>query len=85
MLKGINFKEFLSTFQEWHALIFGFCETMCPGEPRYPKMSDELKLQIETESHYYRTGRVMGYIARAGFIAGVIIGTTAGIMAVMFW
>jgi len=84
MLNGINFKEFLSDNKEWHALVFGFCETMCPGEPRYPKISDELKEQIEDESHYYRFGRVMGYIARVGFIAGVIIGTTAGIMAVVF-
>jgi len=81
---GINFKEFLSDYKEWHALVFGFCETMCPGEPRYPNMTDELKEQIEGENHYYRSGRVMGYIARVVFIAGVIIGTAAGIMAVIF-
>ena len=85
MLKGINLKEFLSDFKEWHALVFGVCETVCPGEPRYPKMSDELKEQIETESHYYRFGRVIGYISRVLFIAGVVIGMAAGIMAVIFW
>jgi len=82
---GINFKEFLSDYKEWHAFVFGFCETMCPGEPRYPNMTDELKEQIEGENHYYRSGRVMGYIARVVFIAGVIIGTAAGIMAVVVW
>ena len=84
MLKGINFKEFLNTYQEWHALVFGFCETMCPGEPRHPGMSDELAKQIEDESHYYRSGRVIGYIARVLFIAGVIIGMTVAITEVIF-
>lgn len=85
MLKGINFSQFLSDYKEWHALVFGVCETMCLGEPRYPKMTKKLMKQIEAESHYYRFGRVVGYISRVVFIAGIVIGTAAGIMAVIFW
>ena len=84
-LGGINFKQFLSSYKEWHALVFGLCETMCPGEARYVKMSDDLKEQIETESHYYRSGRVAGYMGRVIFIAGIILGVTAGIAAILKW
>lgn len=83
MFKGIIFKEFLNNFKEWHALTFGFCETMCPEEPRYPEMSDVLKKQIEWESHYYRFGRVIGYILRRVFLAGLVLGTTAGVAAIV--
>ena len=61
MLKGINFKEFLNDFKEWHALVIGFCEGVCPWWTRY-KISDDLKKQVEEEFHYYVVGRVIGVI-----------------------
>lgn len=82
-LGGLNLKQFLSEHEEWHALVFGFCETACPSEPRYPKMSDDLKEQIEKENHYYRSGRVVGYMVRVGFIAGIIIGVVATILGII--
>jgi len=70
MLNGINFKEFLSTYQEWHALVFGLCASLCPFPSKY-KPSDELVKQIQDENHYYQTGRVLGIILWI-VIAGII-------------
>ena len=56
-LKGIHPDTFLSTHQEWHALIFGLCEVLCPWPPRHKQMNASLKKEISDEHHYYMLGR----------------------------
>jgi len=70
MLKGINFREFLSDHKEWHAFVEGFCDGFCVWKVRYP-MSDELKESTSKEHHYYNGGRVVGFIGLVWFWIGV--------------
>ena len=62
-LKGIKPSTFLSTHQEWHALVEGVSEVLCPWPPRYKVMHRHLQKQIASEYHYYVFGRVIGVIA----------------------
>jgi hypothetical protein len=62
-LKGIKLSTFLSTHQEWHALIIGLCEVLCPWPPRHKSIHSKLKRQIVSEYHYYLSGRALGVIA----------------------
>lgn len=70
-LKGINLPYFLDWHGEWHALVQGFCEVLCPWPPRHKDMTEELKGEITKEHHYYMTGRALGIPAWIG-IAAVI-------------
>ena len=70
MFKGINFKEFLNDYKEWHALVDGFCEALCFWPPHYG-MSDTLLEDLEGEYHYYVTGRALGFLALIGIIIGI--------------
>ena len=60
-LKGIQLSHFLDTIAEWHALVQGFCEVLCPWPPRHKLMDEELADEIRTEHHYYVGGRVLGF------------------------
>lgn len=62
MFGGIKLKTFLSTPKEWHALVIGFCEVLCPWRPRYHH-STSLPECIKGEYHYYVTGRALGFVA----------------------
>ena len=62
MFKGINPKAFLDTFQEWHALVIGFFEVLCPWKPQCPCHCERSEA-ISSEYHYYLTGRGFGFIA----------------------
>jgi len=62
-LKGIKPSTFLSTHQEWHAFVNGFCEVLCPWPPRHKSMHRNLQKQIASEYHYYLFGRAIGVIA----------------------
>ena len=62
-LKGVKFSTFLSTADEFHAFVNGFCEILCPWPPRYKPMKKELRKQITDEHHYYMFGRFIGVIA----------------------
>jgi hypothetical protein len=71
-LKGIKPSTFLSTHQEWHAFVNGFCEVLCPFPPRFrlrapspvqDATGDKLFQEIKDEYHYYVFGRVIGVIA----------------------
>jgi len=62
-LKGLEFRHFLDTHQEWHAFVIGFCEVICPWPPRHKSMHKELRKQIAFEYHYYMFGRAIGVIA----------------------
>lgn len=59
-LKGIRFSTFLSTYDEWHAFVIGFCEVLCPWPPRCHYERSEA---ISAEYHYYLFGRAIGVIA----------------------
>ena len=69
MFNGINFRQFLSEYKEWHALIEGFCDGFFPISKYKP--SKELQTDIESEHHYYRTGVILGVIAAVWFWIGV--------------
>jgi hypothetical protein len=61
-LKGIRLSAFLDCYQEWHALVEGFCEVLCPWPPRR-FISEENEKDIASEYHYYMFGRAIGVIA----------------------
>ena len=45
----INLKTFLSTPEEWHALVIGFFESLCPWHSRYCLTGESLaKLRGES-------------------------------------
>jgi hypothetical protein len=62
-MKGLQLSHFLDTIEEWHALVQGFCEVLCPWPPRHKLMDEELADEIRTEHHYYVGGRALGVIA----------------------
>lgn len=59
-LKGIKPSTFLSTHQEWHALVIGFCEALCPWPA---KCHCEQSEAISAEYHYYMLGRALAILA----------------------
>jgi hypothetical protein len=61
-LKGIHPSAFLDCYQEWHALVEGFCEVVCPWPPRW-LISEENAKDIAAEYHYYMFGRALGLLA----------------------
>ena len=60
MFEGINFKTLLSTHQEWHALVIGFFEVLCPWPAHYPCHCERSEA-ISGEEHYYLAGRGIGF------------------------
>ncbi len=62
-MKGLRPSHFLDTVAEWHALVQGFCEVLCPWPPRHRDMADHLREEIRTEHHYYMLGRALGVLA----------------------
>jgi len=92
-LKGIRFSTFVSTYQEWHACVIGFCEVLCPWPPRVripsPSMregqgeGDKLNRTIHAEYHYYMFGRAIGVIAWL-IIAPITIGIIGKIIQEVF-
>jgi hypothetical protein len=60
-LKGIRLSAFLDTYQEWHALVEGFSEVLCPWPARH-KLSRKLSNDLRGDHHYYAFGRVLGVI-----------------------
>jgi len=61
-MKGINPSAFLDVYQEWHALVEGFCEVMCPWPARY-EPNQELLDDLRGDHHYYMLGRAVGILA----------------------
>ena len=74
MCKGLNIKQFLSEYQEWHALIEGFCDGFWPFSKG--KISKQLQEDIESEHHYYRAGVVLGVIGATWYWIGVYLFVT---------
>lgn len=52
-------KLFCDTFDEWHSLVIGFCEVMCPWPAREGIPAEFLSV-LEEEYPYYVFGRVLG-------------------------
>ena len=59
----LDIRELLNSYEEWHALVQGFCEIVCPFPPRHQTMSAERVAEIEAKHHYYVAGRVLGMVA----------------------
>ena len=71
----LDLRNFLDTYQEWHALVVGFCEVMCPW-PAWHGPSPENKKDIEDEYHYYIWGRalgILGWLAICSIIKAVFL------------
>lgn len=63
-LAGIHIATFLSTHQEWHAMIEGFSDGFCLRDSDYA-LADNLLEGLRKDHHYYNAGRALGF---AGFI-----------------
>lgn len=70
-MKGLQFSHFLDTVAEWHALVQGAAEVLCPWPPRHKKMTEKLVMEIMSEHHYYMAGRVAGILTWLG-IGGLL-------------
>jgi len=70
MFDGINLKTLLSTPQEWHALVIGFCVGFCPWLPKVIPL-DYSSSPIKGEEHYFVTGMVPGFIALLYFLVAL--------------
>lgn len=70
MFKGIpGLKEFLSTPEEWHALIIGFCQSFYKRR----KMPKSIAEELSEEYHYYTTGRLAGHVVKFTAIAVLLV------------
>ena len=65
----VSIKQFCNTPEEWHSLVLGWSEAMCPWRPRLP-MPLEYKNPLDSEYHYYSFGRAAGVFTWVGMIAG---------------
>jgi hypothetical protein len=61
-LKGIRPSAFIDCYEEWHALVEGFYEVLCPWPARH-KISRKLSNDLRGDHHYYMFGRALGVIA----------------------
>ena len=69
-LAGINPRYFIDCYEEWHAVVQGWCEGFMPWpRPRHIDMSPILQAEITKEHHYYMGGRIAGMIAAVVFWA----------------
>lgn len=67
----VSIKEFLSTSEEWHALVIGWSEAIYPREPRF-KIGLEIKNPVKDEYWYYSFGLALGALTWAGIVVGCI-------------
>jgi len=57
---------------EWHSIVQGFAEVLCPWPPRHKEMHNDLLNEIKDEHHYYVAGRVGGALLLLRIIIAVI-------------
>lgn len=67
----LNIKEFMNTYQEFHAFVEGFSESFCFWRANVDP-SEELLNDIKNEHHYYVFGRVVGFIGLVMFGVGIV-------------
>lgn len=70
MFDGIKLGTFLNTHQEWHALVIGLFEVLCPWPARYPLTGEPLA-KLQGEHHYYMAGRGAGFVALLFILLGI--------------
>ena len=70
-MKGIRLRHFLDTYQEWHAVVEGFCDGFCLCRAKY-KPTHKLAWDIRKEHHYYNPGRAIGFACFVRFIVAMI-------------
>jgi hypothetical protein len=70
MFGWFNPKEFMNSYQEWHAFVEGFSESFCFWRAHI-EPSEELLNDIRSEHHYYVFGRVLGFISLVGLAISV--------------
>jgi len=70
-LRGVKLANFLDTTAEWHALVQGVTEVLCPWPPRHRLPAGKLMTEILDEHHYYKSGRVLGVFTWFG-IGGLL-------------
>jgi hypothetical protein len=68
MFKWFSIKEFLSTPEEWHALVDGFGLVLCPLFLLVQGIREELLGEIVDELHYFLFGGVLGVWAWIGIV-----------------
>jgi len=65
-LKGIDIRYFMDCYEEWHALVQGWAEVICPWRPMHRILSEILANEIKSEHHYYMVGRALGVFTWIG-------------------
>lgn len=70
-MKIIPLREFLSTADEIHSFIIGWCEAIYPLQPIKSKPAHVNKM-IDSEYHYYSFGLALGTLTWVGIIIGAI-------------
>jgi hypothetical protein len=68
VFKGIHPSTFLDTPNEWHALVLGLGEVICPWPPRFNVLELKNIDDLISERHYYYTGRALGVFVWLGII-----------------
>ena len=58
---------------EWHALVQGLCEVLCPWPPRHRAMTPGLLDEIASEHHYYVAGRALGVGAWLALVLSLVL------------
>lgn len=65
--------SFLNCYREWHALVIGFCEVLCPWPPRFKLPSEKIAQEVADEYHYYLFGRAVGVLAWLALASGIAL------------
>ena len=73
MFKGIDFKDFLNDWREWHAMIEGFADGFCFFRTISYWPDDEGLKDIQHEHHYYNGGRALGLASFIVLITSMIV------------
>ena len=69
IFKGIDFSDFLSSHEEFHALVDGWGVVLCPFLLVVRGIREKLISEVENELHYFLFGGVLGVWAWIGIIA----------------
>ena len=68
---GIKLRQFLSEYQEIHALMEGFADGFLHWRGKH-EPDAERKKDIQAEHHYYNIGRVSGFACLILFLVAMI-------------
>lgn len=71
-LGGIDFHNFLSNHEEWHAMVEGFTEGFCWRSSKH-QFADQLLEELKGEHHYYSAGRTLGLASAILLATGMLV------------